>query len=166
MLKELETFQFSNLKTDDNFIFSRKSANRPVVSRYSMTGLDFRIVLDPASGEEVIRNFHPASNEQQLYVPTARGGATGVSYAVVAFLQNPDQNGQVLLLAGVNGEGTQATGKIVTDIPRLTATLKKCGISSSSPLKHFELLLSVKTMAGSPSEFEVVACHTLAGPAL
>jgi hypothetical protein len=156
--------QFSNLKTDDNFIFLGSPRTDPWFSLFN-DQLDFRIVLDPASGEEIIRNFHPSPNEQQVYVPTAKGGATGVSYAVIAFLQNPDQNGQVLLLAGLNGEGTQATGKIVTDLPRLTATLKTCGISSSSPLKHFELLLSVKTMASSPSQFDVVACHTLEGSA-
>jgi hypothetical protein len=158
------SIQFSNLKSDDNFIFLGSPRTDPWFSLFN-DKLDFRIVFDQASGEEVIRNFHPATNEQQIYVPTAKGGATGVSYAIIAFVQNPDQNGQVLLLAGVNAEGTLAAGKIVTDIPRLTATLKSCGILSSGPLKHFELLLSVKTMAGSPSEFEVVACHTLAGPA-
>ena len=158
------SIQFSNLKSDDNFIFLGSPRTDPWFSLFN-DKLDFGIVFDQASGEEVIRNFHPATNEQQLYVPTARGGATGVSYAIMAFVQNPDQNGQVLLLAGINAEGTQAAGKIATDMPRLNATLKSCGISSSSPLKHFELLLSVKTMAGSPSEFEVVACHTLAGSA-
>jgi hypothetical protein len=158
------SIQFSNLKSDDNFIFLGSPRTDPWFSLFN-DKLDFRIVFDQASGEEVIRNFHPATNEQQLYVPTAKGGATGVSYAIIAFVQNPDQNGQVLLLAGLNAEGTQATGKMVTDIPRLTATLKTCGIAPSSPLKHFELLLSVKTMAGSPSEFEVVACHTPAGSA-
>ena len=159
------SIQFSNLKTDDNFIFLGSPRTDPWFSLFN-DKLDFRIVLDQASGEEVIRNFHPGTNEQQLYVPTAKGGATGVSYAIIAFVQNPEQNGQVLLLAGINAEGTQAAGKIVTDIPRMSAKLKTCGISSSGPLKHFELLLSVKTMASSASEFDVVACHTLAGSAL
>jgi hypothetical protein len=37
---------------------------------------------------------------------------------------NPDQNGQVLLLAGENGEGTEVAGKLVTDLPRFATTLK------------------------------------------
>lgn len=157
--------QFSNLKTDDNFIFLGSPRTDPWFSLFN-DKLDFEIVVDPSSGEEIVRNAHPMANEQAEYVPTAKGGATGTSYAVIAFVQNPDQNGQVLLLAGLNAEGTQATGKLVTDILRLTATLKLCGIAPASAAKHFELLLSVKTMASLPSEFSVVACHTRAGAAL
>lgn len=156
--------QFSNLKTDDNFIFLGSPRTNPWVSLLN-DHLDFRIVFDKDSGEEIIHNVYPASNEPADYVPTAKGGATGVSYAIIAFLQNPDQNGQVLLLAGVNAEGTQATGKLITDLPRLKATLATCGISSSTPVKHFELLLRVKTMASSPSGFDVVACRALPGSA-
>jgi len=39
--------------------------------------------------------------------------------------------------------------------------LRKCGISTSGPLEHFELLLHVKMMASSASEYDVVACHIL-----
>jgi hypothetical protein len=123
--------------------------------------LDFRIVVDENSGEEIIRNVRPGPNEQPEYIPTAQGGDTGTSFAIIALVQNPDQNGLVLLLAGLNSEGTQAAGKLVTDLPRLSMTLQKCGIPSSSPLKHFEMLLRVKTMASSPSEFDVAACHIL-----
>jgi hypothetical protein len=156
------SIQFSNLKTDDNFIFLGSPMSDPWFALFN-DQLDFRIVTDKDSGEELIRNVHPGQNEQSTYVPTARGGATGQSFAVIAFVQNPDQNGQVLLLAGINAEGTQAAGKLVTDLPRLSATLKTCGIPPTSPLKHFQVLLRVKTMAGSPSEFGVVACHILTG---
>ncbi len=112
---------------------------------------------------ELIRNVHPAANEQVTYVPTARGGATGDSFALVAFVANPDQSGQILLLAGLNREGTQAAGNLVTDPARLAAALRTCGISPAGPLKHFQILLHVYTMAGSPSQFDVYACHVLAG---
>lgn len=157
--------QFSNLRTDDNFIFLGSPWTDPWFSLFN-DDLDFRIVFDKNSGEEFIRNIRPAANEQPLYIPTAKGGDTGVSYAIIAFLQNPDQNGQVLLLAGINAEGTQATGNLVTDSARLSTALRSCGISASAPLKHFEMLLRVKTMASSPSEFDVIGCHTLAGAAL
>jgi hypothetical protein len=42
--------------------------------------------------------------------------------------------------------------------------LRKCGIPPSGPLKHFELLLHVKMMASSASEYDVAACHILAEP--
>lgn len=156
--------QFSTLRSDDNFIILGSPWTDPWFSLFN-DHLDFRIAFDKNSGREIIQNVHPAANERALYVPTAEGGHTGESYAVIAFLQNPDQNGQVMLLAGINAEGTQAAGNLITDLPRLTATLNSCGIAPSGPLKHFEMLLRVKTMASSPSEFDVISCHTLAGPA-
>jgi hypothetical protein len=156
------SLQFSNLKTDDNFIFLGSPYSDPWFSVFNDL-LDFRIYVDPDSKEEAIRNVHPRQNEQSLYVPTARGGATGQSFAIVALVGNPDEDGQVLLLAGLNGEGTQAAGKIVTDLPRLSTALQNCGISPTGPLKHFEMLLRVNTMAGYPSQFDVVACHILPG---
>lgn len=153
------SLQFSNLKTDDNFIFLGSPRSDPWVSVFD-DQLDFRFAIDNA-GFESIRNFHPRPHEQIEYVPSGGGGATGQSFAIIAFVRNPDQHGQILLLAGANAEGTQSAGKLVTDLPRLSMELRKCGISPSGPLQHFELLLHVKMMASSASEYDVVACHVL-----
>ena len=91
------------------------------------------------------------------------GGGTGKSFAIVAFLQNLDQNGQVLLLAGTNAEGTEAASSFVTGVSRLSAALQSCGVSGSQ--SHFELLLQVDTMAGSPNKISLVTCHALSGSA-
>ena len=84
----------------------------------------------------------------------------------MAFVRNPDQNGHVLLLAGANAEGTEAAGKLATDLPRLAAALKACGIAPSGPLQHFELLLRLSMMAGSPTKVDIEACHALPGNSL
>ena len=156
------SLQFSNLKTDDNFIFLGSPRSDPWVSVFD-DQLDFRFVIDN-TGFESIRNVHPRPHEQLEYVPSGGGGDTGESFAIVAFVQSPDQNGQILLLAGANAEGTQSAGKLVTDLSRLSMELRKCGISPSGPLKHFELLLHVKMMASSASEYDVAACHILTEP--
>jgi hypothetical protein len=153
------SLQFSNLKTDDNFIFLGSPRSDPWVSVFD-DQLDFRFAIDNA-GFESIRNVHPRPHEQIEYVPSGGGGATGQSFAIIAFIRNPDQNGQILLLAGANAEGTQSAGKLVSDLSRLSMELRKCGISPSGPLEHFELLLHVKMMASSASEYDVVACHIL-----
>jgi hypothetical protein len=154
------SIQLSDLKTDDNFIFLGSPRSNPWSSLFS-DQLDFKFDFDKSSGQEIIRNVHPRAQEQSVYVPTAAGWATGRSYAIIAFVQNPDQNGQVLLLAGANGEGTEATGKLVTDLPRLSAALDRCGIHSGKTLQHFEMLLQLNTMAGSPSDTDILACHLL-----
>jgi hypothetical protein len=156
--------QLSDLKNDDNFVFLGSPRSNPWTGLFS-DQLDFRFIFDQDSRQEIIRNVHPRPHELNSYVPTALGWATGKSFAIVALVQNPDQNGHVLLLAGANGEGTEAAGKFVTDEARLSGILQQCGILPSGPLQRFELLLQLNTMAGSPSNVEVVACHILFGTA-
>jgi hypothetical protein len=154
------SLQLSNLQTDDNFVLLGSPLSNPWTAFFS-DQLDFRFVFDKDSGQEIIRNAHPREHEQMQYVPTALGWATGQSYAIVALVRNPDQNGQVLLLGGANAEGTEAAGKLVTDLPRLSNVLKNCGIPPSGPLQHFELLLRLNMMAGSPTNTNIEACHIL-----
>jgi hypothetical protein len=154
------SIQFADLKADENFIFLGSPRSDPWTSLF-IDQLDFKFTFDQASKQEVIVNSHPRANEAQKYVPTALGWATGQSFATIAFIQNPDTNGQILMLAGANGEGTEAAGKFVTDLPRLSDSLKARGIKPNGPLVHFELLLGLNTMAGSPGRVDVVACHIL-----
>jgi hypothetical protein len=156
------SIQLTDLKTDDSFIFLGSPRSNPWSALFS-DELDFRFAFDKATSQEIVVNVHPRPHELPTYVPTALGWATGESYAIVAFVQNLDQNGQVLLLAGASGEGTEAAGKLVTDLPRLSATLQKCGIDPSGPLRYFESLMRVDTMAGSPNRSDVIACHILPG---
>lgn len=154
------SLQLSDLKNDDNFILLGSPRSNPWSTLFT-DELDFRFVFDKTSRQEIIQNVRPRKGELPAYVPTAGGWATGQSYAIVAFVQNPDQDGHVLLLAGANAEGTEAAGKLVTDLPRLSATLDQCGIRAAKPIQNFELLLGLKTMAGSPSDVNIVACHIL-----
>jgi hypothetical protein len=150
----------SDLQTDDNLVLLGSPRSNPWVGFFN-DHLDFRYEYDKSIGKEVIRNTHPRKGERAVYTETAPGWATGESYAIIAFIQNPDEHGQVLLLSGENGEGTEATGRLVSDLPRLTATLKQCGIASAGAPKHFEMLLHLNTLAGLPNNIDVVGCHIL-----
>jgi hypothetical protein len=81
--------------------------------------------------------------------------------SILAFVQNPNQNGHVLLLAGAKGEGTQAAGELAADLPHISPVLQKCGVTLSGPLQHFEILMHLNAMADTPINFDVVACHIL-----
>jgi hypothetical protein len=161
-VRAARSIQISDLKTDDNFIFLGSPRSDPWFSLFN-DELDFRFVFDKATGQEVISNVRAQPQELKTYVPTAQGWATGQSFAIIAFVQNLDQNGHVLLLAGANGEGTQAAGKLVTDLPRFSTMLSRCGIVSAGQLQHFEMLLHLNTMAATPSNVDMVACHILSG---
>ena len=154
------SIQLSDLQTDDNLILLGSPRSNPWFGLFDRH-LDFRFEFDQASRREIIRNVHPRPGELATYVATVPGWSTGQSFAIIAFIPHPDQNGQVLLLAGENAEGTEAAGKLVVDLPRLASTLKRCGISPSGSLQHFEILLHLNTMAGSPSNVDAAACHIL-----
>jgi hypothetical protein len=162
-VRAARSIQLSDLKTDDNFVFLGSPRSNPWTALFS-DQLDFKFSFDNSTGQEIVLNTHPQGQESQTYVPTALGWATGQSYAIVAFIQNADQNGHVLLLAGANGEGTEAAGKLVTDVPRFAAVLSKCGITRSVSVQHFEVLLQLNTMAQTSSHVDVLACHVLSGP--
>jgi hypothetical protein len=149
--------QLSDMKSDGNFILLGSPRTNPWTNLYN-DHLDFRFEYDPKTGKEIIRNVHPRPGEPPDYVETAPGWGTGRSYAIVAFLQNLEESGQVLFIAGQTAEGTEAAGKLVTDLPRLDATLKKCGVRSSGPV-HFEVLVQLNTLAGSSNDVDAVNCR-------
>lgn len=159
-VRAAKNLQLSDLQTNDNYILMGSPSSNPWSDLFS-DQLDFRFYFDQSDGQEIIRNVHPRDHEVSEYIPTALGGGTGQSYAIIAFVQNPNQNGQILLIAGADAEGTEAAGRLATDLPRLSTALQNCGVTSSVPLHHFELLLRLNTMAGSPDETKVEACHIL-----
>jgi hypothetical protein len=152
--------RLSDLLTDGNFILLGSFRSNPWSLFYNEK-LDFRIVMDPNSNQEIVMNVRPHSGEPNAYTPTAKGYATGQSFATVSYLENPDHRGRVLLLAGANAEGTYAAGQMVTDSSALSAALRKCGIRSVKTGPNFQMLLRLSTMAGSPGHVDVVACHLL-----
>ncbi len=154
--------QIQDLASNDNFAFLGSPRSDPWSALFS-DQLDFRFEFDPKAKTEFIRNARPRPQEASTYMPTAPGWATGRTFAILALVRNPDQVGQVLLIAGATGEGTEAAGEFMTDTPRLNATLKKCGVKDSGEVQHWQLLLQLNEMAGAPSNVDVVACHLLDG---
>jgi hypothetical protein len=154
--------RIQDLASEDNFVFLGSPRTNPWSALFS-DQLDFRFVFDPKVKTEFIRNERPRPQEASTYVPSAPGWATGRTFATLALVKNPDQGGQVLLIAGATHEGTAAAGRFITDTPRLNATLKKCGVKNSGEVQHWQLLLQLNAMAGAPSNVDVVACHLLDG---
>lgn len=147
--------------TNNNFIFLGSPRSDPWVYLFN-DQLDFRLVTPQIKGgHDFIVNAHPRGHELPVYNPTATHGITGQTFAIVAFLPSLSHAGHVLLLAGADGEGTEAAGKFVVDLPRLTTALRECGISPLGPVRHFEFLLGLNTMASSATSTDVVACHIL-----
>ncbi len=162
-VRSARSLRITDLQTEDNLILLGSPRSNPWFNLFE-NQLDFRFAFSKELNEEVIQNAHPLAGEQSTYIPTARGFATGESYAVLALVQNPESvSGQALLLAGADGEGTEAAGRLATDKPYLLRGLRYCGIPPHGRIQNFEMLLHIHTMAGSPSTAEVIACHRLTG---
>jgi hypothetical protein len=160
IVRGARSLRLDELDTENNFIFIGSPLSDPWTTLFN-DQLDFRFVHDNNTRGEFIENVHPQAGEAAAYLPTAKGLATGDSFAIVSFVGNPNHSGQVLLLAGLNAEGTKASGELVADPLSLPKALDRCGIRSAAKVQHFQLLLRLSTMAGSPRHWDVVACHLL-----
>ena len=154
------SLHLADFKTEDNFIVLGSPRSNPWVGLFQ-NQLDFSFEFDEARKQEFIRNKLPGKEEALTYIPTAGGWDTGQAYSIVAMVGNPNQTGHVLLIAGSNAEATEAAGKLATNVPLLSQTLKNHGIDPTGPPRHFEILLQVSTLAGSFNTYDVIAFHTL-----
>lgn len=153
-------FQLASFKSEDPFVLLGSPRSNPWMGLFA-DQLDFEFAYDDGLKQEVIRNKHPRQGEEAAYIPTAKGFDTGKAYAILAFIENSTPGSHALLLAGTNAEGTEAAGKLVTNAELLSRTLQRYGVDPRGAERHFELLLEVRTMAGSPNTSGVIAFHAL-----
>jgi len=153
------SMRMSDFQTDNNYVLLGSSRSNPWFDLFS-SHLAFQIVYDPATSQDVVINRKPAKNELAVYRPTAKGLGTGQSYAVIAFLQNPGEQGHALLLAGASAEGTLAAANLMENANSLVSLRKACNIPGTG-LVHFEALIRVNTMAGASTQSEVTGCHVI-----
>jgi hypothetical protein len=154
MAREL---QIQDLNSDNNFVFLGSPRSNPWVALFE-DQMDFRFQYDQ-DGNEFIEDVHPHPDESNL--PKRMTASDGRTYGIVAFLPNPYAHGSSVILSGLDIEGTQAAGKLITDLPRLSAILRDCGVGQNGASPYFELLLHPKTIAGASTNTEVAACHRI-----
>lgn len=155
------SLQLRDFETDDNFILLGSLSSNPWGALFAK-GLDFAFDYDAGLKTEFIENRRPMAGELPRYVPTAQGGRTGRAFGIVAFIRNLNHSGHVLMLAGTTAEATEAAMKLVCKPGAVAALLRQHGIPDSGPPSHFEILLAVDEMAGTPGSYDVVAVHPVA----
>lgn len=149
-----------DLETNGSLVFLGSPRSNPWTSMYDPL-LDFRFAFDEHTQREFIQDVHPGKGEKSVYVPSAGGFDTGDSYATISFFQNPGHMGQILMIAGANGEGTEAAGALVTDPTRWDWLLSSCNLPKTPSAVPVQLLLHLGTLAGSANDVQVVSCHML-----
>lgn len=119
--------------------------------------LNFRVVHRFDSGYDVCENRQPKPGELQVYVPNLRPAAISEGYALIALTPNLAGAAPVLIIAGTSTEATEGAGEFVTDLDRLSASLKKLGIDQRPAAKRMELLIRTSFVSASSAQSEVIA---------
>ncbi len=98
-------------------------------------------------------NRHPRAGEQASYAAEWR--RTG--YCRVAFLANPRQTGNVLLISGTDVISSESGVRFATSEAMLADFRKKLGVPAGSPMPHFEALLRAQIVNSTTPWFALVA---------
>ena len=99
----------------DNFIFIGSPASNPWVSLF-LDKLNFReSEANVGKSVKAFMNTHPQPGEQERYEGLRWTGTGGEDYATIALLPNPTHDGSLLILQGLQQEGSEAAGRFLAD---------------------------------------------------
>jgi hypothetical protein len=147
-----------DFKTNDSFIILGSATANPWVS-IAEDQMRFTVEKAPNGEGQWCRDKTNASTG----VVPRRSDADGMvdTCAVFAFVANPLGKGHIVVLAGAGGDGTEAAGEFATRADLLGPALEAMGIGPSGRVRHFEMLLRLRSLDYSPVQREVVASRVL-----
>ena len=122
------------------------------------------------TSKATIENRNPQPGEEREYIPQfdRRTGSLIVDYAVITVKPNIADANQVMLLAGIYSQGTEAAAEYVTNKTyhdQLSQRLQQSKGAERS-LLYFQALLKVGVENGIPTTISILALHELPLPEL
>jgi hypothetical protein len=168
MQKQVSVRSARDLKIRDldheNYIFIGSPASNPWVSLFQ-DKLNFR-ESEAAVGNSVkaFVNTKPLPGEQAQYEGLRWTGTEGDDYATIALLPNITQDGSVLILQGLQQEGTEAAGRFLAEADNRHQLQRSLGIPVSDSITEnvwFEALIRSRTVSGAPNSTALVAIRRI-----
>jgi hypothetical protein len=148
----------------DNLVFIGSPGSNPWVSLFQ-NKLNFQesegIVGNSA---KAFVNTRPLPGEQTRYEGLRWTGSVGEDYATIAVLPNPTDDGSILVLQGLQQEGTEAAGRFLADEDSRRQLKTGLGLSpTADPSENvwFEALIHSRTVAGAPNSTSLVAVRRI-----
>ena len=149
----------------DNYVFIGSQGSNPWVSLFQ-NRLNFResegIVGNSA---KAFVNTNPLPGEKVRYEGLRWTGTIGEDYATIALLPNVTHDGSVLVMQGLQQEGTEAAGRFLAEADNRQQLKAALGIrgSAESSLENiwFEALIRSRTVAGAPNSTTLVAVRRI-----
>jgi hypothetical protein len=149
----------------DNYVLIGSPGSNPWVSLFQ-NKLNFR-ESEAIVGNSVkaFVNTNRLPGEEARYEGLRWTGAMGEDYAAIALLPNVTHDGSVLIMQGLQQEGTEAAGRFLAD-PESRRQLKAAlGITGTKENSHentwFEALIRSRTVAGAPNSTTLVAVRRI-----
>ena len=144
------------------FVFVGSPSSNPWVS-YFQAKLNFQ-EREGVVGESLkfFQNIHPRTGEQENYHGLAFTGSSGEDYATISLLPLGNGRGSVLILQGLQQEGTEAAGLFLADAGNRQKLQEALGISGipGQPV-YFEALIRTQAVAGAPNATSIVATRVI-----
>jgi hypothetical protein len=147
---------------DGNYILMGSPISNPWVSLFEHF-LNFQEVDQMADQtQKYFLNKDPRPGELARYEASSWTGATGTAYATMALVPNEQHIGNVLILQGLQGEGTEAAATFLSVQEcqtKLRQALLKIGADPDKA--WFEALIRSEAIAGTPRAIDVVAVRLI-----
>jgi len=148
----------------ENYVFVGSPASNPWVSLFQ-DKLNFR-ESEAAVGNsaKAFVNTNPLPGEQARYEGLRWTGTEGDDYATIALLPNLTKDGSVLILQGLQQEGTEAAGRFLAEADNRRQLQRLLGIPISDAFTEnvwFEALVRSRTVSGAPNSTSLVAVRRI-----
>jgi len=109
-----------------------------------------------------IENRNPQTGEEHEYIPQfdRRTGNLTIDYALITLKPNISEANDVMMLAGVYSQGTEAAAEYVTNKDYLDQLNQRLQQPGNTP-RYFQALLKVSVENGIPTTISILALHEL-----
>jgi hypothetical protein len=119
--------------------------------------MNFHFVSDARLQRTGFSNANPRAGEKSVYWIEGSPTQLDETYGVIAFVPNLSHNGNVLMIQGATGEGTEAAGEYITHPELLNKLLRTIHAIENGRVRYFEVLLKSGTLAGTPKNAEIIS---------
>ena len=143
---------------EGSFVLVGSPSSNPWVSEFEGS-LNFQ-EREGVVGESMkfFENMHPRQGEQEKYQGLEFTGSSGEDYATISLLPMSNGHGTVLILQGLQQEGTEATALYLADAGNRQKLEQALGVTSATPQPvYFEALIRTQAVAGAPNATSIVA---------
>ena len=148
----------------NNYIFIGSPGSNPWVTLLQ-DKLNFRETEGVVGNSaKAFLNRNPLPDEQARYEGLRWTGTMGEDYATISLLPNATHDGSVLVLQGLQQEGTEAAGRFLADEENHRQLMNALHISDTESRSQpiwFEALIRSRTVSGAPNTTTLVAVRRI-----